>query len=746
MGRQKNNRAGIAAIISVLALLLQAHQARAMDVDLGLDGWTASWDNRITIGAAIREQKPNPNLIGKSNLNPNLCRADECLTADPTNSEPNNRYLAAPGAKNMVYDEGDLNYKQWDLISSPVKWTTYFSAGKGNLKFKTGALAFYDITNANLDEYHPNEVTTPGPESSSHPVYSKRDRATLRDIGYNVQILDTYVQDTFDVYGHALDVSIGRQRLTWGESSFVTQGSLNIINPPDANNLVRPGMDLDEVYRPEGMLVLRAPLTDALTSEGFYQFEWRPVGIPARGSFISFFNAGNNVTHDEGISAPFAKTPYDPQQIGTPANPVFALLTNTSFTLRRDPNKNPRNLGQYGLALYYHPEWLNGAEVGFYAANYHSRIPSASAYAGNASCLRREGNPNHNDATDLTSLIQDCGAPGAHEREAVPIDTVHYFLDYPEDIHLFGLSFSSIVDNIAVRGEFAYRPNQPVQVDLEDVLFAAFQPVLPRQDIPLFGVGASTTLPGLISALQNPGNVLTVAANEVGNVPTAITALQTLATAQGAVNLTVPGSRRIPDFVTAYRGGTPGEVVPGQYIRGYERLQVMQGSLGLTKIFGNSDFLGTKDSALLFELTGIGVLDLPPLSKLQFEAPGTDTAAGPGASDTGNNSYLNPIRNTGGYVTSFSWGYRMGALLHYSDVLFPGLDMRPFLVFTQDVQGVSPGLGENFLQGRKLGVIDVRFSYRQFDASLTQTFIFGGGDRNTLNDRDFLSASVGVRF
>jgi hypothetical protein len=746
MVRIKNDAGAFAGAILALSLMLPSAAAQAMDIDLGLDGWSASWDNRITIGAAIREQKQNPALIGKSNLDPDLCRADECLTADPGNNAPNNRYLAAPGAMNSVYDEGDLNYKQWDLVSAPVKWTTYFSAEKGDLKFKAGALAFYDITNANLKEYHPNEVTAPGPESSSHAVYSKRDPATLRDIGYNVQILDTYVQDTFDIDGHPLDVSIGRQRLTWGESSFVTQGSLNIINPPDVNNLVRPGMDLSEVYRPEGMLVLRAPLTDALTGEGFYQFEWRPVGIPARGSFLSFFNAGNEVTHDEGIIAPFAKTPYDPQQIGTPANPVFALLTNTSFTLRRSANHDPKNTGQYGLALYYHPTWLQGSEIGFYAANYHSRIPSASATAADASCLRREGNPNNNDATDITSLINDCGVPGAHQREAVPIDTAHYFLDYPENIHLFGLSFSSIVDSIAVRGELAYRPNQPVQVDLEDVLFAALQPALPRQDIPLFGVGTNTTLPGLISALQNPGNILNVATNQLANLPTAITALQTLATAQNPLSLTVPGSRRIPDFVTAYRGGTPGEVTPGQYIRGYERLKVMQGSLALTKIFGDSDFLGTKDSALLFEATGIGVLDLPPLSQLQFEGPGTDTTYGPGASDSGNNSYLSPIHNSGGYVTAFSYGYRMGALLHYSDVLIRGLDMRPFLVFTHDVHGVSPGLGENFLQGRKLGVIDVRFSYRQFDASLTQTFIFGGGNRNTLNDRDFFSASVGVRF
>lgn len=720
---------------------------RAQALGWLIDDWNIDWQSRITLGAAIRTEAQDPALIGKSNLNPQLCAPDECLTADPGNSEPNDRYLAAPGAKNSVYDEGDLNYKKGDFVAAPVKYTTGLALKKGDLQFKFGALAFYDYINARLKENHPNEVTQAGPERGV-PVRSKRDHRTLRDIGYNVQLLEAYAQDTFYVLDRGVDVSVGRQNLIWGESTFVTQGSLNFINPPDANNLVRPGLDLDEVYRPQGMLVVRAPIDDELSAEGFYQFEWRPYGIPPRGAYISFFNAGNEVAQDEGIIAPFAKAPYDPRQIGTPANPVFALLTNTSFTLRRNGNRDPGEFGQgeFGLALYYHPEWLDDAELGFYFANYHSRIPSASATAAQASCARREGNPAGIDAVDLISLIAACGVPGSHLREAVPLDTAHYFLDYPKNIHLLGLSFSTVVEDIAVRGELAYRPNQPVQVDLEDVLFAGLQPALPRQDIPLFGVGASTTLPGLIAALQDPGNDLSVAASQAGRLPTAVNALQTLLATQGLVNLTFPGSRRIPDFLTAYRGGTPGEVRPGQYIRGYERLDVLQTSLGLTRIFGNSHFLGTTDALLLGEITDIWVPGLPSTSKLQFEGPGTDTHAGPGAADSGNALFLNPVRNRGGYVSPFSFGYRLGAMLHYSDVLIPELDVRPFLIFTHDVYGVSPGLGENFLEGRKLAVVDVHFNYSAFDASLTQTFFFGGGNRNTLRDRDFFAVSVGVRF
>jgi hypothetical protein len=114
--------------------------------------------------------------------------------------------------------------------------------------------------------------------------------------------------------------------------------------------------------------------------------------------------------------------------------------------------------------------------------------------------------------------------------------------------------------------------------------------------------------------------------------------------------------------------------------------------------------------------------------------------------DTANALRINPIQNTGGYVTPFSWGYRVGALLHYTDVLIPGLEVTPFLVYTHDVGGVSPGLAENFLEGRKIGVADLRFHYGSFDVNLIGTFLFGGGRRNTLSDRDFVAASVTYSF
>ncbi|HEX4872619.1 MAG TPA: DUF1302 family protein [Nevskiaceae bacterium] len=692
-GRAPGAAAGLALALAFVASPLQAE-------------WETEWAHRFSLGAAWRTESRDPALIGKSNLDPQLCAADDCLATSADDTGPNARYLAAPGADSANTDAGDLAYEVGEIVAAPVKLTSRFRARRGAWSFEAGALAFYDAANVDKGQSHPNTRVEPGPQPGV-AVSPARDDRTLRDLGYNLQLLETFAAYRFEWDELPFEFSLGRQRLVWGESSFVTQGSLNIINPPDVNNLVRPGTTFDEIYRPVGMAKLVGALSDSLEMEAFYQFEWRPAGLPALGSFLSFLNAGNEVTENETVVLPLGKAPRDPLQIGTPANEVLGLVSQTSYSARRAPNVEPDDLGQYGLALYYTPEARPDLELGLYYARYHARIPSLSAYASAASCTRREGNARGVDVSNGVQFVASCGLPGRYEADAAPLDTVRYFIEYPEGIQLFGASFSSLIGGLAVRGELAYRPDQPVQVDLEDVVFAALQPALPRQDIPLAGV------PGL----------------------------------PGVLGTTVPGSRTaIPDFLTAWRGGVPGEVAPGATVRGYERLKVLQGSLALTRIYGNRRFLGSSDSALLFELTGIGVTDLPPLERLQLEGPGTHTHASPGIAETGNALNINPRQNRGGYVTGFSWGYRAGLLLNYRDLGIPDLAFRPLLVFTQDVEGVSPGFGENFLEGRKLGVIDLGLRWRRYELGLSQALLMGGGNRNVLRDRDFFSAALTITF
>src|SRR5690606_41013823 len=45
------------------------------------------------------------------------------------------------------------------------------------------------------------------------------------------------------------------------------------------------------------------------------------------------------------------------------------------------------------------------------------------------------------------------------------LGTSQYFADYPEDIQLYGLSFSTILPTgTTLSGELSYRPNMPIQI------------------------------------------------------------------------------------------------------------------------------------------------------------------------------------------------------------------------------------------------------------------------------------------
>ena len=57
--------------------------------------------------------------------------------------------------------------------------------------------------------------------------------------------------------------------------------------------------------------------------------------------------------------------------------------------------------------------------------------------------------------------------------------TAQYFIEYPEDIQLFGLSFNTQMEStgIALQGEVSYRKDVPLQVDDLELLFAALGPI-----------------------------------------------------------------------------------------------------------------------------------------------------------------------------------------------------------------------------------------------------------------------------
>jgi hypothetical protein len=98
-----------------------------------------------------------------------------------------------------------------------------------------------------------------------------------------------------------------------------------------------------------------------------------------------------------------------------------------------------------------------------------------------------------------------------------------------------------------------------------------------------------------------------------------------------------------------------------------------------------------------------------------------------------------------GFTTADSWGYRARVMWEYPNALL-GVNLKPSLAWSHDVEGYSPGPGANFEEGRKAASVGLDADYQNtYTAGLSYTSFFGG-DYSTQDDRDFVALNFGVNF
>ncbi|WP_028009150.1 DUF1302 domain-containing protein [Solimonas flava] len=652
---------------------------------------------------------------------------------------PAERLAAARGQYSINSDDGNLNYDRYDVVQAPFKITQDLTLTLGDWGLFAKGLYFYDAVNNDFREYHPNRITAdnyldvgfvskPGSEllpiplplpvatlivrNDSRPCPAYRnpdggpcgivygpggvvrnrrgDGETLRQIGSDLQLLDAYVYGSLPLpFDRELTVKLGRQTLNWGESTLLVFDSINSINPVNTNNFFRVGYQVEEVFTPVGMLFASLEPFENATLEAFYQYEWQPLEAPAPGSYLSFLDVGtNNAIRNASVS--FGGAAEDPQGLGLLLDNPLSGITNTSTTIERLSDRRPDNGGQYGVALKYFAEWLgSGTELGFYFENYHARNPYVSFYAVEESCSKHTASTLEflaacSDVPLLHALLQPNDPEGASS-DAVGFDSAKLQVEYPENIRMFGLSFNTTLGDWSLQGELAYRPNAPMQVDLEDLAFAAFGPTLSNCHLPNAGcVGTGNGL-GLVTGALPPalqqavGDLVSLlgldSVDALGGIgiyedPSACSLILSADTCiyrgsdfvradgrSGGFNDTydllvghMPGSgRAFPSFIIPYRGTTigtnPGSD-PGRpyqhrnpgYIRGWEKFDTYEFNLGGTYVMGATDrfnVFGADQVITLLEAGATWVPGLPSLDRLQLEAPGTYTHASAGADGSG---------------------------------------------------------------------------------------------------------------
>ncbi|MFA5939324.1 MAG: DUF1302 family protein [Sinimarinibacterium sp.] len=733
MRKMHINRCG--ALVGV-AGLLAAGQAQAIEFEYGeLYG---SLKNRVSVGASWRLEQADDRLIDKNNLNPTLCGSgvdDACISfnQDPG---PNQKLVNAPGAYFALNkDDGNLNYDQGDVVAAVSKLSSDLSLNWGDWVLKAGGTVFFDPINYDFDEYHP--------DTTYQPRRTERDTAVRDNVGLDYTIGNLLVSGLFNVADQEFSVAVGYQTIRWGESTLIALNSLSEINAPDARYLYQPGTQIAAVFRTTPAAVLSTALTETTSLDLIYMLAWDGVEIPKGGSFFAPYDViGQN--YAVLTLGQFHEDPDRQQRLPG----IGADISESSLTVPVAQREGePRDSGQFGAKLTAYLSDIS-TELSFYALNYHSRLPYLSMYATDHTCIQ-------DTTTDVVQATADCQGMKLTPDglEPAPIDTSRIFLDYPEDIQMYGVSFNTTVGKWSLAGEMAYRPNLPAQIQVTDVVFTALQPALPANEIVLgAGTLGALTLDGLIAAGTDPATAAAVLTS-----PATIDLLsQIIANPENDFALP-PRDRAVPSYLAAYRGWDT--VQANQLVRGYERLKVLQFDVTGIRILGSSDNpFGADQVTFIGEAGCTWVLDMPSRDELQFEAgdynnthysPGADGTGDPEGSDpaeTKPTQRLNPTQQRDGFADDFAAGYRIIVRMEYNQLLF-GWTFKPQLVWSHDVYGTAIAPSQNFIENMKLYQIGT-------DIEITnklgaQLFYQGWADGGTLNgyrDKDFAGFAVSYTF
>jgi hypothetical protein len=265
------------------------------------------------------------------------------------------------------------------------------------------------------------------------------------------QLLDAFLYHNYNLGDLPGSFRVGKQVVSWGESTFIGN-SINSINPIDVAAFRRPGAEIKEGLIPVNMIYVSQSLTDSLSAEAFYQLEWDQTVADNCGTFFST----SDVVADGCVDRLVVNGPDLPPGVST--------NTGATLYIPRAGDRDARDSGQFGVALRWFVPEMNDTEFGAYAMNYHSRGPIFST-------IRTR--------TPSAAIIP--GAPGAR-----------YFIEYPEDIRLYGLSFQTNVEGTSLAGEVSFRPNMPLQLNSTDLSFAA----LGVPNSPIFESGHSRNRAG----------------------------------------------------------------------------------------------------------------------------------------------------------------------------------------------------------------------------------------------------------
>lgn len=605
-------------------------------------------------------------------------------------------------------NDGNRNFDT-GLVSEVFKVTTDLEATYQNYGAFVRGTAFYDtqIMDKRNDYYDAN---TPAQPSQSYPNDNRFTYETRHSAGRNAEILDAYVYGNWDIAEKPVTARLGKQVFNWGEGLFY-RGGVNTTNPVDAAKFRLPGSELKEVLIPVEAFNVSVGLTDNLSMDAFYQFNFKETAIDPVGTFFSetdLFADGGSTAYNQSGALAGLLTPSAAFFSGAP-NPgvnntsLYNLLSKGGFSgvtmgavapgvggLRgssfADKNAfkvasigsdlNAKDDGQYGYSFRYIAEELNSTEFGGYVVNYHAKEPTIAANINSAYSGINMG--------QYGALLGDANVAAAAAQAGSNAQTVAGGLlavdlgnqigasrEYIEDIRMYGLSFNTTLDETSVFGELAYRPNLPIGIATTNDLLAQV-------------LGQATQI-----AL---GQNVQVGGQTVG----------------------LNSSRELHNS---------------------ERVEAINTSLGAIHNFGPQ---------LSFDsLFGVAELASEHYrgSDLQYTDYKGVTRYYAGRQ---NSSYAGGA-DRDSQINKNAYGYTLLLSGTWNDV-YAGVNLSPYAVYKSDFEGNSSQTG-NFIEGRQAYTLGLRASYlSSLEAELAYTEYYGAGQDNSGRDRDNVGVNVKYSF
>lgn len=376
-------------------------------------------------------------------------------------------------AQNANADDGNLNYDT-GVVSSMVAATGEVDLSWRNFDAFARSVAFYDY-----EQEHGNRP------------HREFDGETLDAVGSDIEMRDFFIGGQFVWGGLPVQLRVGDQVINWGEVTFVRDG-VDTINPIDLVAAFQPARDPRDARTPQGMAWGVAQVTETFAVEGYYQYEWERLRLPAAGSFFST----NDLIGEGGLSfATIGRGQFS--DLGTDLDAAYGLPAGTLgfdedyFKYPERFRDEPKDSGQYGLALMAITQGNNAMKIGVHYIRYHSRLPLIGSLTADQASIDATAQSDVDATAAVLAPIYESEGLSPEDAEAAARETAGdlvtdqyisqagYFTEYPEDLEMFGLTFNTATlrTGTLVAAEFSYHRDTPFQVALNQVYDASLSPV-----------------------------------------------------------------------------------------------------------------------------------------------------------------------------------------------------------------------------------------------------------------------------